>query len=125
MGKELEELGLESYALTDLEEDEEYTNPGKMFDTSMHTYTYTNSTIMHPDDGTFVTNSNRGSRVASVCSSIQPSPPRTPQCLSRRNSCTTFSTTFGLAKMLNERGEFWNITLQLCATLDQNLKIMK
>lgn len=104
MGKELEELGLESYALTDLEEDEEYTNPGKLFDTSVHTYTYTNSTIMHPDDGTFVTTSNRGSRVTSVCSSLQPSPPRTPQGLSRRNSCTTFSTTFGLAKMLNERG---------------------
>ncbi|KAJ8965088.1 hypothetical protein NQ314_004389, partial [Rhamnusium bicolor] len=51
VGKELEELGLESYALSDLEEDEEFTNPGKMFETSVHTYTYTNSTIMHPDDG--------------------------------------------------------------------------
>ncbi|CAH1188241.1 unnamed protein product [Phyllotreta striolata] len=104
VGKELEELGLESYALSDLEEDEEYTNPGKMFDTSLHTYTYTTSTIMHPDDGTSVTNSQRGSRVASVCSSIQPSPPQTPRQLSRRNSCSTFSTTLGLAKMLNERG---------------------
>ncbi|KAJ8984986.1 hypothetical protein NQ317_016897, partial [Molorchus minor] len=104
VGKELEELGLESYALSDLEEDEEYSNPGKMFDTSVHTYTYTNSTIMHPDDGTFVSPSNRGSRVVSVCSSIQNSPPQTPQVLSRRNSCSTFSTTLGLAKMLNERG---------------------
>lgn len=104
VGKELEELGLESYALSDLEEDEEYSNPGKMFETSVHTYTYTNSTIMHPDDGTFVTPSNRGSRVASVCSSIQNSPPQTPRGLSRRNSCSTFSTTLGLAKMLNERG---------------------
>ncbi|CAH1977066.1 unnamed protein product [Acanthoscelides obtectus] len=104
VGKELEELGLESYALSDLEEDEEYSNPGKMFDSSVHTYTYTNSTIMHPDDGTFVTQSTRGSRVASVCSSVQPSPPQTPRVLSRRNSCTTFSTTFGLAKVLNERG---------------------
>lgn len=104
VGKELEELGLESYALSDLEEDEEYSNPGKMFETSVHTYTYTNSTIMHPDDGTFVTPSNQGSRVASVCSSIQNSPPQTPRGLSRRNSCSTFSTTLGLAKMLNERG---------------------
>lgn len=104
VGKELEELGLESYALSDLEEDEEFSNPGKMFETSVHTYTYTNSTIMHPDDGTFVTPSNRASRVTSVCSSIQNSPPQTPRGLSRRNSCSTFSTTLGLAKMLNERG---------------------
>uniref|UniRef100_A0A6P7G7X1 Trafficking kinesin-binding protein milt isoform X2 n=1 Tax=Diabrotica virgifera virgifera TaxID=50390 RepID=A0A6P7G7X1_DIAVI len=104
-GKELEELGLESYALSDLEEDEEYSNPGKLFDTSMHTYTYTNSTIMHPDDGTTsVTHSQRGSRMASICSSVQPSPPQTPMASSRRNSCSTFSTTLGLAKMLNERG---------------------
>ncbi|XP_050302934.1 trafficking kinesin-binding protein milt isoform X3 [Anthonomus grandis grandis] len=104
-GKELEDLGLESYGLSDLEEDEEYqTNPGKLFEASVHTYTYTNSTVMHPDDGTFVTPSNRGSRITSVCSSIQNSPPQTPVGLSRRNSCSTFSTTFGLAKMLNERG---------------------
>ncbi|XP_057669700.1 trafficking kinesin-binding protein milt isoform X2 [Diorhabda carinulata] len=105
VGKELEELGLESYALSDLEEDEEYTNPGKIFDASVHTYTYTNSTIMHPDDGTTsVTHSQMGSRMASVCSSVQPSPPQTPIVRSRRNSCSTFSTTMGLAKMLNERG---------------------
>ncbi|KAJ8937126.1 hypothetical protein NQ318_000621 [Aromia moschata] len=104
VGKELEELGLESYALSDLEEDEEYSNPGKLFESSVHTYTYTNSTIMHPDDGTFVTPSNQGSRVASICASIQNSPPQTPHALSRRNSCSTFSTTLGLAKMLNERG---------------------
>lgn len=97
-------MGLESYGLSDLEEDEEYTNPGKAFEISAPTYTLTNSTVMHPDDGTFVTPSNRGSRVASVCSSIQNSPPQTPGMLSRRNSTTTFSTTYGLAKMLNERG---------------------
>ncbi|XP_044755678.1 trafficking kinesin-binding protein milt isoform X2 [Coccinella septempunctata] len=102
-GKELEELGLESYGLEDLEEDVEYANPGKIFDSSAPTYTLTTSMVMHPDDGTFITPSNRTSRVASVCSSIQNSPPQTPM-LSRRNSCTTFSTTFGLAKMLNERG---------------------
>lgn len=103
-GKELEDMGLECYGLSDLEEDEEYSNPGKLFDASAHTFTYTNSTVMHPDDGTFVTPSNRGSRVVSVCSSIQNSPPQTPAALSRRNSCSTFSTTLGLAKMLNERG---------------------
>ncbi|XP_045474165.1 trafficking kinesin-binding protein milt isoform X2 [Harmonia axyridis] len=102
-GKELEELGLESYGLEDLEEDEEYSNPGKIFDSSAPTYTMTTSMVMHPDDGTFITPSNRTSRVTSVCSSIQNSPPQTPM-LSRRNSCSTFSTTFGLAKMLNERG---------------------
>ncbi|XP_074031262.1 LOW QUALITY PROTEIN: trafficking kinesin-binding protein milt [Leptinotarsa decemlineata] len=104
VGKELEDLGLESYALSDLEEDEEYTNPGKVFDTSVHTYTFTNSTILHPEDGMYVTPSQRGSRMSSVCSSVQPSPPHTPRTLSRRNSCSTFSTTLGLAKMLNERG---------------------
>ncbi|CAG9761135.1 unnamed protein product [Ceutorhynchus assimilis] len=103
-GKELEEMGLESYGLSDLEEDEEYTNPGKLFDSSLHTFTYTNSTVMHPDDGTFVSPSTRGSRVVSECTSIQNSPPQTPMGLSRRNSCSTFSTTLGLAKMLNERG---------------------
>ncbi|KRT86041.1 hypothetical protein AMK59_1713, partial [Oryctes borbonicus] len=103
-GKELEDMGLEQYGLCDLEEDEEYANPGKMFDTSAPTYTYTNSTVMHPDDGTFVTPSNRSSREASVCASVQNSPPQTPTMLSRRNSCSTFSTTYGLAKMLNERG---------------------
>ncbi|XP_044264458.1 trafficking kinesin-binding protein milt isoform X1 [Tribolium madens] len=103
-GKELEEMGLESYGLSDLEEDEEYTNPGKIFDSLQPTYTLTNSTVMHPDDGTFVTPSGRGSRVASVCSSLQNSPPQTPGQLSRRNSCSTFSTTYGLAKILNERG---------------------
>ncbi|XP_017771785.1 PREDICTED: trafficking kinesin-binding protein milt isoform X2 [Nicrophorus vespilloides] len=103
-GKELEDMGLETYGLSDLEEDEEYSNPGKMFDSSAPIYTLTNSTVMHPDDGTIMTPSNVGSRVASVCSSVQNSPPQTPRMLSRRNSCSTFSTTYGLAKMLNERG---------------------
>lgn len=104
-GKELEEMGLETYGLSDLEEDEEYTNPGKVFEYSAPTYTLTNSTVMHPDDGTSVTQSHRSSRAASMCSSIQNSPPQTPGTLSRRNSTTTFSTTYGLAKMLNERGK--------------------
>lgn len=111
-GKELEDIGLETYGLSDLEEDEEYSNPGKLFDGSVHTYTYTTSTVLHPDDGTFVTPSNMGSRIASVCSSIQNSPPQTPMAMSRRNSCSTFSTTVGLAKMLNERGKQNNSLLK-------------
>ncbi|XP_025832122.1 trafficking kinesin-binding protein milt isoform X2 [Agrilus planipennis] len=103
-GKELEDMGVESYVLSDLEEDEEYSNPGKGFESSAPIYTLTNSTVMHPDDGTFVTPSERGSRMTSVCSSIQNSPPQTPLVRSRRNSTSTFSTTLGLAKMLNERG---------------------
>lgn len=104
-GIELEEIGLETFGLCDVEEDEEFANPGKIFENSALTYTFTNSTVMHPDDGTFVTNSNMTSRVASVCSSVQNSPPQTPAALSRRNSCSTFSTTYGLAKILNERGK--------------------
>ncbi|XP_031351501.1 trafficking kinesin-binding protein milt isoform X1 [Photinus pyralis] len=103
-GKELEDMGLESYALSDLEEDDEYSNPGKGFDSSTPIYTLTNSTVMHPDDGTFNVTSVCGSCVPSVCSSIQNSPPQTPNMRSRRNSTSTFSTTFGLARMLNERG---------------------
>ncbi|KAF5287532.1 hypothetical protein FQR65_LT12203 [Abscondita terminalis] len=103
-GKELEDMGLESYALSDLEEDDEYSNPGKAFDSSTPVYTLTNSTVMHPDDGTFTVTSVRGSCVPSVCSSIQNSPPQTPNMRSRRNSTSTFSTTYGLARMLNERG---------------------
>lgn len=99
-------MGLESYVLSDLEEDDEYMNPGKIFDTSTPIYTLTNSMVMHPDDGTFSTPSisARGSRMTSVCSSMHNSPPQTPGARSRRNSTTTFSTTYGLAKMLNERG---------------------
>lgn len=54
-GAELEDLGLHIYSLTDVEEDEEVIHPGKSFQQSGHIYTYTNSTVMHPDDGTSVT----------------------------------------------------------------------
>lgn len=99
-------MGLQSYGLSDLEEDDEYINPGKAFECCAPTYTLTNSMVLHPDDETYVTPSNPGSRAASVCSSIQNSPPHTPQTLSRRNSTSTFSTTYGLAKLLNERGTY-------------------
>lgn len=95
-GRNLEDIGVETYALSDLEEDDEYGNPGKQFDNSSCVYTYTMSTVMHPDDGTTsVTNSVRGSRLASMCPSEQNTAPPTPTCLSRRNSTSTFSTTLG------------------------------
>lgn len=45
------------------------------------------------------------SRMQSTCTSRQPTAPPTPRMgLSRRNSCSTFSMSTGLASMLNERG---------------------
>ncbi|XP_031848218.1 trafficking kinesin-binding protein milt isoform X2 [Nomia melanderi] len=103
-GRGLEDLGLVTFTLSDLEEDEEYTNPGKLFQDTGSVYTYTNSTVLHPDDHTNVTPSIVGSRVATAPSSALNSGMSTPRTLSRRNSTSTFSTTLGLAKMLNERG---------------------
>ncbi|XP_033229928.1 trafficking kinesin-binding protein milt [Belonocnema kinseyi] len=103
-GRGLEDLGLETYTLTDVEEDEEYANPGKLFQDTGSIYTYTNSTVLHPDDHTSVTASVAGSRVASAPDSEMNSGLNTPRTLSRRNSTSTFSTTLSLAKMLNERG---------------------
>lgn len=107
-GRGLDELGLHMYSLSDVEEDAD-DNPGKQFQTYGSIYTYTNSTVMHPDDGMSITSSlpqsQMSSRIASVSSSRQPSPPQTPRHgLSRRNSCSTFSVNLGLASMLNERG---------------------
>jgi len=105
-GRALEDLGLITFALSDLEEDEEYTNPGKPFQDTGSIYTFTNSTVMHPDDHTTssVTPSIVSSRVASAPNSGMNSGMSTPRTHSRRNSTSTFSTTLGLAKMLNERG---------------------
>lgn len=105
-GRALEDLGLITFALSDLEEDEEYTNPGKPFQDTGSVYTFTNSTVMHPDDHTAssVTPSIVGSQVATAPSSGMNSGRSTPRAHSRRNSTSTFSTTLGLAKMLNERG---------------------
>lgn len=60
--------------------------------------------MLHPEDPTFVTSSVMSSRVATAPSSAVNSGMNTPRTMSRRNSTTTFSTTLGLAKMLNERG---------------------
>ncbi|XP_055707803.1 trafficking kinesin-binding protein milt isoform X3 [Phlebotomus papatasi] len=107
-GRELDELGLQTYSLSDLEEDAEE-HPGKRFQASGCIYTYTNSTVMHPDDGTTLSfsmpQSQMTSQVASECNSRQSTAPPTPRhSLSRRNSCSTFSVNLGLASMLNERG---------------------
>lgn len=49
--RRLEELGVQMYTLSDLEEDVE-DHPGKQYLSSSCIYTFTNSTVMHPDDGT-------------------------------------------------------------------------
>ncbi|KAK7870038.1 hypothetical protein R5R35_011998 [Gryllus longicercus] len=109
-GRPLEELGLHTYTLSDLEEDDEdLGNPGKSFQSSSSIYTYTNSTVLHPDDNTTVTHSLQGSQMCPSAPmshqiSRQSTAPPTPGTRSRRNSTSTFSTTLGLAKLLNERG---------------------
>lgn len=74
-GRGLDELGLQIYSLSDVEEDAD-DNPGKQFQTFGSVYTYTNSMVMHPDDGMSVTSSmppsHMSSRVTSVSSSRQP-----------------------------------------------------
>lgn len=108
-GRGLDELGLQTYSLSDVEEDAEE-HPGKRFQSFGCTYTFTNSTVMHPDDGTTAVTfslppSQMSSQMASEAPSRQPSAPSTPRSgLSRRNSCSTFSVNLGLASMLNERG---------------------
>ncbi|XP_050535253.1 trafficking kinesin-binding protein milt isoform X2 [Daktulosphaira vitifoliae] len=96
----------QTFRLDEIEEDE-LVHPGKMFQMSSYVYTMTNSTVMHPDDGTSVTPSIRGSAmttaVNSRVNSKVPTREGTPM-LSRRNSTVTFSTNYGLAAMLNERG---------------------
>ncbi|XP_068986899.1 trafficking kinesin-binding protein milt isoform X4 [Bombus flavifrons] len=105
-GRGLEDLGLMTFTLSDLEEDEEYTNPGKVFQDTGSIYTFTNSTVLHPDDHRNVTPSIMDSTVETAPSSALNSGMSTPSTLSRKNSTSTstFSTTLGLAKMLNERG---------------------
>lgn len=106
--KGLDEFGLQTYSLGDVEEDVDEFLPGKHFQTSACIYTYTDSKILHPDDGASITfslpPSQMSSRMQSTCNSRQPTAPPTPRGLSRRNSCSTFSMSTGLASMLNERG---------------------
>ncbi|XP_030377219.1 trafficking kinesin-binding protein milt isoform X1 [Scaptodrosophila lebanonensis] len=109
-GRGLDDLGMQVYTLSDVEEDVSEDLPGKQFETAGSTYTYTTSVVMHPDDGfvndlSFLSQSQMSSRMASTSTSRQPSCPATPRAgLSRKNSCSTFSVNLGLASMLNERG---------------------
>ncbi|XP_011190772.1 trafficking kinesin-binding protein milt isoform X3 [Zeugodacus cucurbitae] len=108
-GRGLDDLGMQVYTLSDVEEDVSDDLPGKQFEASGCTYTYTTSMVMHPDDGlndlSFLSQSQLSSRMASASTSRQPSCPPTPHGgLSRKNSCSTFSVNLGLASMLNERG---------------------
>ncbi|XP_014232569.1 trafficking kinesin-binding protein milt isoform X2 [Trichogramma pretiosum] len=66
-GKNLEDLGLEKFSLMDFEEDEEYdAYPGKLFQNTGSVYTFTNSTVMHPDDASIMTSSIPNSIISSV-----------------------------------------------------------
>lgn len=76
-GRDLEDLGMQLYTLSDLEEDAVSDLPGKQFEASGCTYTYTNSVVMHPDDGilndaSFLSQSQLSSRFASTSTSRQP-----------------------------------------------------
>lgn len=74
--KGLDEFGLQMYSLGDVEEDADDLLPGKHFDASSCIYTYTNSTVLHPDDGASITfslpPSQMSSRMHSTCPSRQP-----------------------------------------------------
>lgn len=71
-GRALDELGLHLYSLSDVEEDEAE-HPGKHYQTFGSIYTYTNSTIMHPDDGMSITSSLQQSQMSSKLNSISSS----------------------------------------------------
>ena len=45
------------YSLFDVEEDEDLINPGKSYGSPPSIYTFTNSTVMHPDHKTLITSS--------------------------------------------------------------------
>ncbi|KAB7497307.1 Trafficking kinesin-binding protein 1 [Armadillidium nasatum] len=117
------DLNLEVYSMSDLEEDEETEleegkddeeleakgYPGKQFMATSGVFTYTNSTVLHPDDLTNLTSSLKSAQMSALpTGSIAPSLPPTPSHTasvppSRRGSTATFSTNFAIAKHLNER----------------------
>lgn len=77
-GRGLDDLGMQVYTLSDVEEDiTEDVTPGKQFGAGGCTYTYTTSHVMHPDDGlvndlSFLSRSQMSSRMASASTSRQP-----------------------------------------------------
>lgn len=75
-GRTLDDLGMQIYSLEDVEEDEELV-PQKRFQQSSTVFTYTDSKILHPDDGTAPVTfslppSQMSSRIGSAMSSRQP-----------------------------------------------------
>ncbi|GBP16762.1 Trafficking kinesin-binding protein milt [Eumeta japonica] len=89
-GRGLDDLGMQVYTLSDVEEDVSDELPGKQFEFSGCTYTFTTSTVMHPDDGlitdlSFLSQSQVSSRMALL-----------------RHLAN--QVNLGLASMLNERG---------------------
>uniref|UniRef100_T1JHE0 HAP1 N-terminal domain-containing protein n=1 Tax=Strigamia maritima TaxID=126957 RepID=T1JHE0_STRMM len=98
--RKLEEFD-ENFTLTDYEEDDDYIHPGKKFESTGTSYTYTMSTVLHPDANTQVTPSLPPTQM-SVTAKQPPPVLNSPQC--RERGTSTFSTTIGLAKLLNERG---------------------
>ncbi|NWR65645.1 TRAK2 protein, partial [Bucorvus abyssinicus] len=92
------------------------TNPGKCLSSTNSTFTFTTCRILHPSDVTQVTPSSVGApfSLGNSGSSIGNPVVSTPAVsyrlsigeflTSRRDSTTTFSSTSGLAKLLQERG---------------------
>ncbi|XP_041259597.1 trafficking kinesin-binding protein 2 [Onychostruthus taczanowskii] len=91
-------------------------NPGKCLSSTNSTFTFTTCRILHPSDVTQVTPSSMGAsfslgNTGSSTGNPVVSTPAIPYRLSigefltnRRDSTTTFSSTSGLAKLLQERG---------------------
>ncbi|NXY85965.1 TRAK2 protein, partial [Alcedo cyanopectus] len=91
-------------------------NPGKCLSSTNSTFTFTTCRILHPSDVTQVTPSSMGApfSLGTSCSSIGKPVVSTPAVsyrlsigeflTNRRDSTTTFSSTSGLAKLLQERG---------------------
>lgn len=76
-GRGLDDLGIQIYTLSDVEEDISEDLPGKQFEPPGCIYTYTTSMVMHPDDGlvndaSFLSQSQVSSRMASASTSRQP-----------------------------------------------------
>ncbi|NWY50153.1 TRAK2 protein, partial [Chionis minor] len=90
-------------------------NPGKCLSSTNSTFTFTTCRILHPSDVTQVTPSSMGASfsLGNTSNSIG-NPVSTPAVsyrlsigeflTNRRDSTTTFSSTSGLAKLLQERG---------------------
>lgn len=98
--KEEEEQPAENYSLSDYEEDEDYSHPGKSFVGASSVFTLTNS---NPSSSTSVTPSYPTLQLSTHIASELPSSLHSPQ-QSPFGRQRNYSATQSLAKMLNERG---------------------